>query len=318
LKKFFGKLVLLVVIIFALQTFVGRYDIEFKELDRLKRYLGEKIDILYMTDCTDYTLSKRDEDKRSITRMLRDMNPGKRIGNVTHAAYQVDIYLEFCRYILKQKHQPGVIIIPVNMRSFSRQWDRMPHYQFELEKIILRGGLSSRLLYAFYKPLRAFRYDFRTIGREEYLNTPVLDGKRIVGSIKDFETVPKGQSLEESIRKKLFLYYMFILEAGHRRVEAMLEIAGLLGAHRIDMIFYLTPIDVETGERYYPGEFRRRLKRNTGLIKQLLAARGVKVLDISTDLGSDGFSWQDRVYPSEQLSEKGRKYVSQKLNELLK
>ncbi|UCH92565.1 MAG: hypothetical protein JSV88_20025 [Candidatus Aminicenantes bacterium] len=318
MKAFFIKFVLLLLLVVILQTLVGKYDIEFKELERLDRYLREKVDVLYLGDCTDYTLSKQDKDRRTITRMLRDMNPGKRIRSIIHAAYQADIFLEFCRYIVKQEHQPKVIIIPINMRSFSPQWDRMPHYQFEKEKIILRGGLLSRLLYAFYKPLRAFRYDFRTISREEYLNTPVFDGTRQVGRIKDFEIISKDGNLEESIRRKLFLYYMFSLEAGHRKVKAMLEIARVLAAHDIRLIFYITPIDIQAGENYFPGSFGRRLKRNTSVIKELLAAQGLQVLDLSADLGSDGFSWKDRVYPSEQLSEKGRKYVAEQLNELLK
>ncbi|RPI70598.1 MAG: hypothetical protein EHM45_24655, partial [Desulfobacteraceae bacterium] len=310
MKKFFIKSVLLILAVLILQTLVGYHNIEFKELDDLNRYLKkEKAAVIYLTDCTDYTLSKDDRDKRTVTQMLREMNHDRRIGNVAHAAYQVEIFLEFCRYIVKQENQPGVIIIPINMRSFSPQWDWNPHYQFEKEKILLKGGLPGRLLSAFYKPLRAFGYDLRAISREEYLNKPVLDGPKQVGTIRDFETLPKKENRETDIRKKLFLYYMPALKPDHRKLKAMLEIPRLLKSQQIQLIFYLTPIDVETGEDYFPREFTLKLKQNTGLIKRLLLEQGVKVLDLSLDLRKDGFSWEDRVFPSEQLNAKGRRYL---------
>lgn len=317
MKKFFGKLAWLAVIIFVLQTSIGKYDIEFRELEQWEQYAGEKTEILYLGDCTDYSPAKKEKDKRAISQMLMDTNPHRRIKSITHPAYQLDIYLEFCRYIVKQGHRPQVIIIPINLRSFSPQWDRMPHYQFELEKIILRGGIGSRLLYAFYQPLSIFHYDFRRITREEYFNTSVFDGERQVGKIKDFVTVGPGENLEKIIRKKLLLSYMYGLEESHRKVKSMLEIARLLSAHHIRLIFYFTPIDIETGERYFPGRFARQIKRNVDLIDKLLAGQGVRVLDLSRGLGSDSFSCRHWVSPSERLREKGRLYVARQLNQLL-
>lgn len=317
MKKFFGKLACLAVIIFVLQTSIGKYDIEFKELALWKQYAGEKTDILYLGDCTDSSPGKKERDKRAISQMLMDFNPHLRISSITHPAYQLDIYLEFCRYIVKQGHCPRVIIIPINLRSFSPQWDLNPHYQFELEKIILRGGIGSRLLYAFYQPLIIFHYDFRRITREEFLNTPVFDGERQAGKMKDILTVSAGENLEKIIRKKLLLSYMYGLQESHRKVKSMLEIARLLTAHHIRLIFYLTPIDIETGERYFPGRFTRQIKRNVDLIDKLLAAQGVRVLDLSRGLGSDNFSCRHWVAPSERLREKGRLYVAQQLNQLL-
>ena len=122
-----------------------------------------KTDIIYFGDSTIYTLGVGDKDKRTTSEMVEEITPCYSLGSITHAAYQMDIYLEFCRYITRQKQHPSFIIIPINMRSFSPEWDRRPQYQFEMEKIILRGGLLKQLLLAFYKPLRVFKYNFTTI-----------------------------------------------------------------------------------------------------------------------------------------------------------
>jgi hypothetical protein len=318
MKRFFIKLSVLAVIVFLLQMLLGKYKIEFGAFDSLNRHLKNKIDVLYLGDCTDYTVSKSDRDRRRMTRMLQDMNPDVTIGAIAHGAYQMDIYLSFCRYILEQPHRPRVIIIPVNIRSFSPEWDRMPQYQFEKEKIILEGGLKRRFLYAFYKPLMAFHYRFHRITREEYLETPVVYEGREVGKIKDFSHPGAGKFSEEYVRKKFLLFYMLPVTAEHRMAKAMYAIAKRLKQDGIELIFYLTPIDYRSGERYYPGEFTSRVQAGTALVRRLLSAEGARVLDLSTALDGDAFFWREKMYPNEQLNQKGRRYVAERLTEKLK
>jgi len=317
MKRLIGKLIGLLVVVLLLQSIFGHGDIHFPEYRELNRMLREGTDILYLGDCTDHTLAHTDLDKRPISQILREGAQGQNVQTLTHMAYHAGIFLEYARYLVKQPKPPKVVIMPINMRSFSPQWDYMPHYQFEIHKIILRGGLGKRLLYAFYNPLRVFRYDFYSISREEYMAAPVYDGEQRVGTVADLTSLGRIKNSAENMLKKFILSYMYLLKPDHRKVLALLDLAQLLTARGIRVIFYLTPIDVQSGEKYLPNRFARRLKENTALIRQLLADKDVTLLDLSIGVGVEGFSWKDRIYPSEQLSETGRRYVAEELLRVL-
>lgn len=329
MKKFIAKLTLFFVVTFFLQSLLGhyllrfytsasrlnKYVFKFDELARLDNYLKTKIDIIYFGESTVYSVGLGDKDKRTTSEMLEEMTPCYSSGSILNAAYQMDIYLEFCRYITRQKQHPSFIIIPINMRSFSPDWDRRQQYQFEIEKIILRGGLLKQLLLAFYKPLRVFKYNFTTISREEFLNTPVFNGSRQVGTVRGFKNKSYRKFSENNLKNSILFFYMFSLNRQHRKLKSMVEIAKILTQNNIKIIFYITPIDYETGEKYFPGQFLKRLTHNTQLIRSVLDAEGVEVLDISADLTSKYFTWD--LYPNEYLKQKGRKYVARRISHIL-
>ncbi|MCP4154851.1 MAG: hypothetical protein GY757_44425, partial [bacterium] len=149
-----AKLTLFLILIFFLQVLLsllllhfdspdtGDYVHKFEPFTHTKDLLKEKTDIIYLGDSTICSRGKKDSDDRCISEMVRDMLPRYSLGRVTHEAYQMDLYLEFCKYICRQKNLPSIIIIPINMRSFAPGWDMKPQFQFEKETIILRGGLK--------------------------------------------------------------------------------------------------------------------------------------------------------------------------------
>lgn len=324
MKKFIVKLTVFLLVLFFLQFLLNwyllkiddhrldNYGYRFEEFTRLNKYLREKRDVIYFGDSTVYMTGEGDSDKRKMWRMLSDgLKPAYSLGNITHAAYHMDLYLEFCRYIVRGKTHPRVIIIPINMRSFSPEFDMRPQYQFEKEKIVLRGGISRLLLLAFYKLLRAFNYDFSTVSREEFINAPVYDGTEKVGVVSDFNNKRYFNFSEKKLKNIITFFYMYTLDRGHRKLKSLRETAAVLAKHNIHAVFYTTPIDYLTCEKYFPARFTERLKSNTELIRSVLAENGAELLDLSTGLSSDGFTW--RVYPNEYLNEKGRHFVTENL-----
>ncbi|MCP5108838.1 MAG: hypothetical protein GY950_35975 [bacterium] len=324
MKKFIVKLSLLLLVTFFCQYLLTHYLLRiddprlkeyvfrFDEFTRLNHYLEEKIDIVYFGDSSIYTLGSGDKDKRSIARMTADKTPQYSLGELSHAAYHIDIYAAYCRYIARQGYHPEAVVIPINIGTFSPYWDKRPQYQFEKEKMILEGGIRKQLLQAFYKPLMALDYNFYTISREEFLNAPVFNGTRQVGIVSDFNNSSYRKYSERNMKNRILFFYMFSLSPQHRKLKSLVETAGVLARHNIEGIFYFTPIDYETGEKYFPGLFTRRLKENADVIRSLLAAEGVEVLDLSTGLPADSFSWG--LYPNEHLNQKGRRYVAEKVS----
>ncbi len=292
---------------------LNRYFFRFNEYTRLIHYLKKKIDIIYLGDSTTYFVDAHDTDKRKIGQMIRCLAPGYSLAQIAHPAYQADIYLEFCRYIARQPYHPAMIIIPINMRSFSPVWDKQGDSQFEIEKIVLRGGFAKQVLLAIYKPLKILNTNFHAISPKEFSNTPVFNGTVQVGRVKDFNNPGFRKHSDDNMKKKILLYYMFSLSPHHRKVKSLVAIAKTLASKKIKCIFYLTPIDVNTGEKYFPGGFSRRLAENAALLQSLLAAEGFELLDISAALPSSTFFWYP--YPNEHLRQTGRKYVAEKISQ---
>lgn len=326
-KKLIIKLLLLGMMVFFCQYLLTFYFLEiddprlknyvfrFEPFTRLKTFLKKEKDIIYFGDSTLYTVGRGDKDKRDLGHMVDDMLPQYSVGEISHAAYHIDLYLEYCRYIVKQKYHPSIIIIPINMRSFSPDWDMRPQYQFEREKIILKGGLLKHLVLMFYKPLRVFEYNFYTITREEFLNMPVFNGTRQVGVIGDFNHRGYKKYSESNMKNKIQLFYLYSLTRQHRKVKSVMETARILSGNNIRPLFYIAPIDYETGEKYFPGQFLQRLTENVQLIRLVLEAEGVNVLDLSTSLPADVFAWGR--YLNEYLKEKGRMYVAERIRDLI-
>lgn len=301
-------------IVFILQWCLGTYvggpgegeGVTFENLERLNRLLAHPPDVLYFGDSTIGHSPKSDTNKRPINLLLRYMVPGSRIRGLTHAAYQLDIYAAYCRYIvsLGEKHKPRVIIIPINMRSFSPHWDKRPGYQFEREKVILAGGL----LHAFYRPLRILKYKFNKMTPGKYSDTPVFKGDLKIGTVKQM----KG------IKNQLILRYMYPLTREHRKIKSLIDIVRCLSAHGIKAVFYVTPLDYETGEKHLPGEFKAQVRENIRLVETVLNENNYRLLDLSMDIPGSYFSWERHVAPNEHMNQHGRMYVAKQLARALK
>lgn len=303
MKKKIIKLILFFLIVGVLQLLVYWFTpgMSFDNLVRLDKFLKNPPDILIFGDSTDWYTAEDDKDKRSISMMLKKMLPGYSLESINSPAYHPGVYAAFCQYIVRQKNQPRIIVIPINMRCFSPEWDMNPHYQFIKERIILEGGLQR----IFYKPLRVLKI-VKEVTQKEYLETPVYDGNRKVGQIKHMG----------GIKEQFLLKYMYSLSERYRKVRSLLRIARLLAENHIEVIFYLTPIDYQEGERYFPARFKKQLNHNTGFLGSLLYKESV--LDLSIDLTSDYFAWKKKGSVNEHLNQAGRRYVAEKLAKKLR
>jgi hypothetical protein len=316
MKTFFIKLAIFLIIIFFLQVLFLIIDIRsFHQLIVLEKAQKEKTDIIYFGDSSDTDYSNKDLDKRSISQMLEEILPNYSMASISNPAYAADIFLEFCKHMIRQKYYPKIVIIPINMRSFSPSWDRNWGWQFEKEKAILKN----KLFFMFFKTMEVFDKNnkrFNEITQSEFENTEVFNGEKAVGRVKDFEGHEFRHYSEENMKNSILYFYMFSLKNDHRKLKSLAEVAKILLENNIKPVFYITPIDYETGERYFPGEFSERLKNNVETIKSAFKENNLEILDLSADLKTDFFAWEK--YPNEHLDEKGRKYVAEKIAEIIK
>ena len=319
MKIFAKKMLFFIIIILILQLIITLFfpievDTFFKTLPILEEYLEKQAQIIYFGDSAIANVSEEDENKKHITQMFQDLLPNHLVGLVVHGAYDMDMYLSFCEYIINtKKYYPKIVIIPINLRSFSPLWDKNPTYQFPEEKIILKYN-NNFLFRMFYKVLIAFKYfDTEPISDLEYKNTMVFNGDIPIGKVKDFINMTYTIHSEEKLKNRIIAYYMYSLKKEHKKIQSMLKIAKLLKSNDTDVIFYITPIDYQIGEKYCGDEFAQRINENVNLIDSLFLEEDIKLLDFSRKLDSDLFDWEKDYYINEHLKENGRKFVAENL-----
>ena len=313
MRRFLKRLLLFLTIVAALQLVVG-HKVP-REIRLLDKAVSRKMDVIFFCDSTNFAYGLQDADKRPISRMLQDIMPERQVLTLDHGAFNMDIYLAFCRYIARGKNRPNAIIIPINMRSFSPGWDQRSDWQFEEERFFL----NHPHLRPFFKPLAVFKaVSTNEISLEQYNQTSVYCDEELVGTVREFDfmcTDPNAVA-DDDIRKKCIFQYMYPLRPDHRKLRSMLEIVKILNSVGVRLILYITPLDMETGQKCLPGRFSDRVGANIELVKTLLRNQNVEPLDLSQSIPAENFSWT--VYPNEHLDQHGRLFVADSLAKTLR
>lgn len=284
---------------------------------RFQALLDQRSDIIYLGDSTLW----HPEGSQTTAAMLQERLPAQTVGELSHAAYGMEVYRSYLNFMLRQGYRPALVIIPINMRSFSPEWDQRPGYQFTREKRVLALGLP--LARTFGRPLQLFGGYTPAITADEFFRSPVYAGATKIGKVQDFEGDVGGSALAASdgeqfvyyqevtpdadYQRLLTYYYMAELNPRHRKVQAMVDIAQRLQRAGTPVLFYVTPVNAELGDLYMGEAFRRQFSANVQVVKEELAAQGVDLLDLSFDLAAYFFT------DTEHLRQPGKQYVAEQL-----
>ena len=110
---------------------------------------------------------------------------------------------------------------------------------------------------------------------------------------------------------------MYALTPEHRKLKSMIQIIDILKNKKSQIIFYITPIDYQTGNYYLGEQFQQRVSQNIRLITSILNEKYIDVVDLSFDVNTDLFTWgkdpNDHLYPNEHLREQGRQQIAEHL-----
>ncbi|MBX3013894.1 MAG: hypothetical protein KF832_20395 [Caldilineaceae bacterium] len=279
--------------------------------------LDDGVDILYFGDSTLW----HPTGTQSTASMLQEQLPARKVSELSHAAYGMDVYLSYINYMLRQNQQPALVIIPINMRSFSPEWDRRPGYQFTYEKRVLGMGIPLTRIWG--RPLQLFGGYEPSITQDEFLHSTVYTDSVPIGQVEDFEgsvgVAPVAQEGGEQFayyqevadnadyQRLMTYYYMEQLTPAHRKVTAMITLAQQLQAAGVGVLFYITPVNAEFGDVYLGEAFRQQFSANVAVIQNELAALELPLLDLSFDLAAYFFS------DTEHLRQSGKQYIAEQL-----
>lgn len=293
--RFFVKFIIFLFSIFIFQ-FAAYYLVPHEnpqpqEVSLFKSYLNKNTEIVYFGDSSATSYSYEDRNKGSIQIFLAENLNEYQIGAITHPAYMMDTFEKYVKYLTNNNQAVKIIVIAVNLRSFSKEIEENPMNEFRKVKFFLE--YPSSLLNILYQPMSAFKV--YQVGSDSKLN----------GS--------KSDTMEQQLK----LRYMWDLSRNQKGIKAMEQIKDHLEGSNIKVLFYITPIDYQEASRFMGGEFEMRVSQNISELKEILEGPNIDVLDLSFSLDHQSFDWPG-VYMNEHLKEDGRKFVARQLANFIK
>lgn len=282
--------------------------------------------IAYFGDSTVLRVADEDRDRRSTAEMLATGLAGRaRVLELSHGAYHMGVYYHMMSAFRITRMRPRLLVIPINMRSFSPQWYLRPSWEFKAEIGLLRRYYSGKGLRTRYK-----KTDGNT-GYEEIRVEYPLSNLRTIGEFEKLRlSKPDSPPQQEQRRRELFVYFFLCpLSSGHPLLVKLREVVELARVLRIGVLFYMTPINVEAARDSVGSEFDDYFSRNLRVVEDALARekcvfvrtgcteagdlgdRSIVCMDLARALASDCFFHAGSI--DEHLNEKGRKFISKEL-----
>lgn len=284
-------------------------DIEMRAYDRFRQV---STDVVTFGDSVLEHVDPRDVDRRPLSGQILAGMRGCTTANLAHSAYHPEIFEAVGRFVTRDPQtRPRLIIVPINLRSFSNTWIWHPMYRFEeLQRLLLHDSLVYNLA---HRPLSAFRwYDGVEGSQQDYDQAPIYDGDLLVGPQGPLAQIAfhgaGGVSREERLRTAFVMRYSARLHADHPRVVALRHLAQILRDRHVPALFYLTPVDWQDAERLAGPAIGTHIDANAAMLAGLLRGTGARVKDWSRSMGHLDFSWDE--LPNEHLKETGRRKLA--------
>lgn len=307
--KIITKIIILIVIVYVLQLWVVRYfppDIG-GEVRQMETALNQKKDIFYFGDSILFTTGINDTDIRTIPSMLESNLSRLSVGMVEHPANSAPVYLEYCRYLSRNKYKPKIVVIPISMRNFSLEWETNPGKQFMEERYNFK--FIKTPIYPFLQFLISFKV-LKLYPRtyDAFYQTPFNYKGKSLGKIGDYFGNKYKTYSDENMKKQISIYYLYQLNSTDSVLSSIKEIANQCNFAKV--VFYITPVNFQLGQKFLGNDFARQVNQNIKVLKQTLSENNSTYLDLSHSLSSSAFYWQDELYMNEHLNQTGRQFVA--------
>jgi hypothetical protein len=288
---------------------VGKRSIP-EMIPRISEAAQDGLDVVYMGDSCVIDIAPDDVDRRNLAEMLNQRLPQSRVESVAHYAYHGELFEGIGHVLAEGSAPPKVVVVPINMRSFSLIWDQRPEFQFPRVKFLLEH--RSPWARITLKPLIVFRYiDTTPVTQREFEAMPVYVAMEKQGTVRDYD-YPLGEHAHEDYFQKQFLYtYAYPLDKKHRKLQGLLQTIRILREAGIAPVVYITPLDYQSAVRYSGVLLDEQLNKNIQLVLEVFREEGVEVIDLSRALDPEAFCYDQYVH--EHLDQRGRLLVVEKV-----
>jgi len=190
---------------------------------------------------------------------------------VAGRGYHSELYFSYCRFIAQTTNPPNLVIVPINIRSFSPSWDLDPQFQFvELISELDEAYHGNKKF--FYKMPR-----ITPLSNSIFSSVPLkFPGKNWM-TIGDYRSISRNKPNSETDplwAKRLdniFTYhYMFPIYKQHRKLINLCQIVKLLQQNDVRILIYVTPINYRAGLKFVGEQFVDVVNSNIKIISESL------------------------------------------------
>ncbi|MBY5682628.1 hypothetical protein HFO32_10715 [Rhizobium leguminosarum] len=268
----------------------------------LTALLKSEADVILFGDSVMERVSREDIDRRSLGEMASDSLSPRSVLVLSRSAHNPDIYLPLLLALKKARRKPKTIVIPINLRSFSPQWEKSPDWTFEQEKQIVSGYLRWR--WSSIKPvedvfLAPEKHAAFAKERVEYELSPV-------NTIGDFKRIIASEPSPERSAAIFIYHYTHRLTPDNRRLKNLQECVKIAKSIARQVMLYVTPINIEALNRFVGPKATGIVSDNITTIETALA--GDRVSNWAASLSETHFFSEDLA--TEHLNESGRQELA--------
>lgn len=267
----------------------------------------EPPDVLVFGDSVFQRVARQDTDRRPLGAMAADLieASGRRPYVLAHSSYTPLVYEPFIAFAGRLGRGPAQIVMPVNLRMLSPQWDTYSIWRFAQDRAALEAQIVEPA--SPVPPLAAVLEDLASYHAAAFASP--LSSRR---SVREFRALAGAKTADpqragERLRDLLVFHYGMPARRTHRQVAALREAARTASNLGIRLHIYLTPINMPLIRRVAPG-LESIVAGNAALMREAVAeagAPGVTFRDWLDALPAAGFFHADEL--TEHLSEAGRR-----------
>ncbi len=302
------SLLLFVTLLMIGQILIGHYLFHWDgQVGILDANLRGQPSVLFYGDSVIKDSPADEQNHASIASFLASDLIETPVTDLSYGGRDATFFAGMTEHIVRSGFKPTALIVPINLRSFSPEWNQRPILQFDREKFFLQ---HPAVLGYFFQPLAIFHaFKVPSVSQNEFLNSPVRYGTTTIGLVKDFETL---KSNDPDFRRKRFIYsYMGSIDKDNKELVALGELVRLAKQAGIPVYTYITPINYRDGTLLIGKDFIPRIKENTNTICAVVTAAGAPCLNLAITLSTDNFSTTEVA--AEHLKEGGRKFVAHEI-----
>ncbi len=237
---------------------------------------------------------------------------------LSNSAFNTAVFNSIYNLLRTQPNKPDIVVIPVNLQHFSSQWMETPHFKFKRYRSLLNihannGRLRDYFtvwIYSYTNLLKRETSEWSKKYNNNRLRTPAPKPGEL-------ECYPERKNrYKEHLRKNFSDRYHYRLKHDYPDILHLSNLINKLKQDGVQILVYVTPINMIDGVRFAGDEFRETVYDNIRLIEGLTKNYNIKLLNLADALPPENFTDQHIV--TEHLDESGRKFIVKKIAETIR
>lgn len=337
-RKILPKVLLLLLLLAGMNAVYERFffatDVEaHSEAAALTRAVQDSADILYLGESSDFTIADEDVDKHSISQMLAQYFPNKRLGTIAKGALHAGNYYDILRSI-PSSSPVKTVVVTMNLRSFDATWIHSKlETALQKEMVLLKPGppLWRRLMLS----LRRYEIktdaeraaDARASWKVDTLHFPhpfpyptvlAWDSAIAMRRWRVHDTLPYRSDAELNLACHYVKTYAFQIDtARNPRIRDFDRLVTLARERDWHLVFSILPENMAQAERLVGKELTFLMRQNRALLRKRYGnLPGVTLVDQLESLPNADF--RDQNWTTEHYLEHGRQVVAHGLATAMK